>query len=449
MVTTRDHGLHEKMRLLMGQGMDTRAALLVPDRRLQLPHDQHPGGHRAGANGTGGIAPGPAPRRRRVVPANTSRRLPNSSICPSRSPGRATPTGCSPSCCRTPPASAATNSCAPCSKNGIETRPVFYPLHVMPPYYEPGARCPVAEDLACPRHQPAHPRTAHRRRRRLYRRRHHADLRRRPRALRRPIHESRHRQHRPPVHSGRRQPHRGLALGDASPAAATRSKVFKFPSPNFDSGDARPDARPAPLRPLAPRRPPHRHPHSRLSAAGIPNKVLWFIHHMRGAYDLWGTRYQEIPDTPGGPPLPQGHIQRRQRGAFARRERSTPTRSVVSARLKRFNGRRFGSRCILRCSIPSVTMRHRTAITSCTSAAWSRTSASTSPWKPCATPARPFAWCWPGRVPAEGTSRDSGRYRRPARRRGPRSISDRAGFRTIVKIESVRALSRRRLRSVR
>ncbi len=31
-----------------------------------------------------------------------------------------------------------------------------------------------------------------------------------------------------------------------------------------------------------------------------PNKRLWFIHHHRGAYDLWGTAYQDIPDTPEG-----------------------------------------------------------------------------------------------------------------------------------------------------
>jgi glycosyltransferase involved in cell wall biosynthesis len=31
-----------------------------------------------------------------------------------------------------------------------------------------------------------------------------------------------------------------------------------------------------------------------------PDKVVWFIHHHRGAYDLWGTEYQDIPDTPEG-----------------------------------------------------------------------------------------------------------------------------------------------------
>lgn len=31
-----------------------------------------------------------------------------------------------------------------------------------------------------------------------------------------------------------------------------------------------------------------------------PNKVAWFIHHHRTAYDLWGTEYQEFPNTERG-----------------------------------------------------------------------------------------------------------------------------------------------------
>ncbi len=30
------------------------------------------------------------------------------------------------------------------------------------------------------------------------------------------------------------------------------------------------------------------------------NKVLWLLHQFRQAYDLWGTRYQDIPNTPSG-----------------------------------------------------------------------------------------------------------------------------------------------------
>lgn len=31
-----------------------------------------------------------------------------------------------------------------------------------------------------------------------------------------------------------------------------------------------------------------------------PNKLVWFLHHHRGAYDLWGTEHQDIPDTAEG-----------------------------------------------------------------------------------------------------------------------------------------------------
>jgi glycosyltransferase involved in cell wall biosynthesis len=30
------------------------------------------------------------------------------------------------------------------------------------------------------------------------------------------------------------------------------------------------------------------------------NKIVWFIHHHRPAYDLWGTTYQDVADTPSG-----------------------------------------------------------------------------------------------------------------------------------------------------
>jgi glycosyltransferase involved in cell wall biosynthesis len=31
-----------------------------------------------------------------------------------------------------------------------------------------------------------------------------------------------------------------------------------------------------------------------------PSKVLWLLHQFRQAYDLWGTPYAELPDTPSG-----------------------------------------------------------------------------------------------------------------------------------------------------
>jgi glycosyltransferase involved in cell wall biosynthesis len=68
-----------------------------------------------------------------------------------------------------------------------------------------------------------------------------------------------------------------------------------------------------------------------------PHKVLWFIHHYRGAYDLWYTRYRDIPDTPEG---------LRHRDAVLRADNVTlrearrifANSSVVAGRLKRYNG---------------------------------------------------------------------------------------------------------------
>ena len=33
-------------------------------------------------------------------------------------------------------------------ENGIETRPLFYPMHIMPPYFDKNANCPVSEKIA-------------------------------------------------------------------------------------------------------------------------------------------------------------------------------------------------------------------------------------------------------------------------------------------------------------
>ena len=67
-----------------------------------------------------------------------------------------------------------------------------------------------------------------------------------------------------------------------------------------------------------------------------PQKVLWFIHHHRSAYDFWGTPYGDIPNTPEG---------RRYRSAIwnadalaFREARAIFTNSqVVSQRLQSFN----------------------------------------------------------------------------------------------------------------
>jgi glycosyltransferase involved in cell wall biosynthesis len=35
-------------------------------------------------------------------------------------------------------------------------------------------------------------------------------------------------------------------------------------------------------------------------ALSHPEKVVWFLHHHHGAYDMWGTRWSDMPDTPEG-----------------------------------------------------------------------------------------------------------------------------------------------------
>ncbi len=67
-----------------------------------------------------------------------------------------------------------------------------------------------------------------------------------------------------------------------------------------------------------------------------PNKVAWFIHHHRGAYDLWGTRFQDIPNTPEGLEFRQALIQSDTK--YLREARKIFTNSkTVAGRLEEFN----------------------------------------------------------------------------------------------------------------
>lgn len=69
-----------------------------------------------------------------------------------------------------------------------------------------------------------------------------------------------------------------------------------------------------------------------------PAKVLWFIHHHRQAYDLWGTRYSELRDTPSGRAL-RDALRAADEIAFEE-ARSIFTNSVaVGDRLRTFNDR--------------------------------------------------------------------------------------------------------------
>lgn len=67
-----------------------------------------------------------------------------------------------------------------------------------------------------------------------------------------------------------------------------------------------------------------------------PNKVVWFIHHHRPAYDLWGTVYQDVADTPAGLSLREPIIQADNLGL--REARAVFANSHVTARrLMEFN----------------------------------------------------------------------------------------------------------------
>lgn len=68
-----------------------------------------------------------------------------------------------------------------------------------------------------------------------------------------------------------------------------------------------------------------------------PNKRLWFIHHHRGAYDLWGTQWQDIPETPEGLAVRDAIVAADNR--YLREARHVFTNSrIVGERLSRYNG---------------------------------------------------------------------------------------------------------------
>jgi glycosyltransferase involved in cell wall biosynthesis len=68
-----------------------------------------------------------------------------------------------------------------------------------------------------------------------------------------------------------------------------------------------------------------------------PDKVLWLLHQHRQAYDLWGTPYQDIPQTPDGLSIRETII--RADNVFLSEAKKIFTISdVVTQRLKQFNG---------------------------------------------------------------------------------------------------------------
>ncbi len=68
-----------------------------------------------------------------------------------------------------------------------------------------------------------------------------------------------------------------------------------------------------------------------------PNKVIWFLHHHRGAYDLWGTPMQDIQPGPDAERLRAAFIAA-DNTAFAEARRIYGISRTVRDRIKSFNG---------------------------------------------------------------------------------------------------------------
>jgi len=67
-----------------------------------------------------------------------------------------------------------------------------------------------------------------------------------------------------------------------------------------------------------------------------PNKVLWLIHQFRQVYDLWGTAYQNIPETDLGQKIKNFII--KSDNIFLKEAKKIYTNSkIVSYRLKKYN----------------------------------------------------------------------------------------------------------------
>ena len=87
-------------------------------------------------------------------------------------------------------------------------------------------------------------------------------------------------------------------------------------------------------------------------------KVLWLLHQFRQAYDLLGTEYAELEETPEGRRVRQA-IVTSDAAFLPEAERIYTNSEVTSKRLREFNG--LGSRCFTprsasrRASIPTAT----------------------------------------------------------------------------------------------
>ncbi len=68
-----------------------------------------------------------------------------------------------------------------------------------------------------------------------------------------------------------------------------------------------------------------------------PRKIVWFIHHFRVFYDLWGTPYSPFEDTPSTRAL-RGAIMRLDGTGLSEAKLIFANSQVVADRLKHFNG---------------------------------------------------------------------------------------------------------------
>lgn len=68
-----------------------------------------------------------------------------------------------------------------------------------------------------------------------------------------------------------------------------------------------------------------------------PNKVLWFIHHVRVMYDLWDSPYREFPDDDKNRGI-RDAIRAADTAAISEARSVFTNSRVVSDRLRRFNG---------------------------------------------------------------------------------------------------------------
>ncbi len=67
------------------------------------------------------------------------------------------------------------------------------------------------------------------------------------------------------------------------------------------------------------------------------NKVLWLLHQFRQAYDLWGTPYQDLPDTPAGHSIREAIFAADERH-LAEAKRIYTNSEIVGHRLSYYSG---------------------------------------------------------------------------------------------------------------